>query len=112
MQMDGVPALVAETGKSKRIDISDYFGSGAENLIYTGVEISQADKSAIGLAEDPEIAYGKLKVHPTKTGCARLTIKALAGSSVGSSNNPGAMEISKTISIIARPAVSETGGWL
>ena len=112
MQMDGVPALVAETGKSKRIDISDYFGSGAENLIYTGVEISQADKSAIGLTEDPEIAYGKLKVHPTKTGCARLTIKALAGSSVGSSNNPGAMEISKTISIIARPAVSETGGWL
>lgn len=112
MQMDGVPALVAEIGKAKRIDISDYFGSGAENLIYTGVEISQTDKSAIGLAEDPEIAFGKLKVHPTKTGCARLTVKALAGSSVGSSNNPGAMEISKTISIIARPAVSETGGWL
>ena len=115
MQMDGVPSVMAETGKSQRIDISGYFGGGAPDLYYPDgtVEVSAEDSEALGLAEAPQMAYGKLRIYPTKAGCARITVHAVAGSTLpdGEEGLPGGMVMTRTISVISRPAVSDNGGW-
>ncbi len=115
MQMDGIPSVMAETGKSQRIDISDYFGGGAPDLYYPDgtVEVSSEDSEALGLAEAPQMAYGKLRIYPTKAGCARITVHAVAGSTLpdGADNLPGGIVMTRTISVISRPAVPDSGGW-
>lgn len=115
MQMDGIPSVMAETGKSQRIDISGYFGGGAPDLYYPDgtVEVSAEDSEALGLAEAPQMAYGKLRIYPTKAGCARITVHAVAGSTLpeGTDNLPGGIVMTRTISVISRPAVSDSGGW-
>lgn len=115
MQMDGVPSVMAETGKSQRIDISGYFGGGAPDLLYPDgtIEISAEDSEALGLAEAPQMAYGKLRIYPTRVGCARITVHAVAGSSLpgGEDDAPGGIVMTRTISVISRPAVSNNGGW-
>ena len=113
MQMDGTPSVMAETGKATRVDISGYFGGNSGDLTYTAVEVLDNGTEVLGLAEKPQIKYGKLRIYPTKNGCARIRIKAIAGgSSLPSSDAPGGTEVSKTVSVIARPAVSSGGGWL
>ncbi len=112
MQMDGVPCITAEVGKAQRLDLSPYFGGGASSLIYTGVEIADEDSEALGLAETPRIAYNKLRIYPTRSGCARLKIKAIAGNSLPSDDTPGGLEIEKTVSVIAVISPSSNGGWL
>lgn len=115
MQMDGVPSVMAETGKSQRIDISEYFGGGAPDLYYPdgAVEVSTEDSEALGLAETPKMAYGKLRIYPTKSGSARITVHAVAGSTLpdGEDGLPGGIVMTRTISIISRPALSDNGGW-
>ena len=112
MQMDGVPCITAEVGKAQRLDLSPYFGGGASSLIYTGVEISDEDSEALGLAETPRIAYNKLRIYPTRSGCARLKIKAIAGNSLPTDTTPGGLEIEKTVSVIAVVSPNSNGGWL
>ncbi len=112
MQIDGTPSVLAAVGKTQNLDLSGYFGSGAANLTYTSVEMLDDGKSVLGLTEDPQIRFGKLRISPTKPGCARVVIKAVAGGSLPTDSQPGGMEISKTVSIIARPERSGNGAWL
>ncbi|MGM9742096.1 MAG: S8 family serine peptidase [Candidatus Cryptobacteroides sp.] len=114
MQIEGVPCLLAETGRKQWLDISDYFGTASVNLTYLGIEVEDGGKEALGLAEEPEIKYGRLYIHPTKQGSCKIRITAVGGgeSLGGGSNPPGGMEISQEISVIARSFKSENGGWL
>lgn len=114
MNIEGIPCLVAETGKRQWLDLSDYFGTASVNLTYLGLEISAADKAALGLAEEPEIKYGRLYIHPTKLGSGKIRITAVGGGeAVGGGNRPtGGMEISQEISVISRSFKSSNGGWL
>lgn len=113
MQIEGVPSLTAKVGESKRIDLSDYFGGAAKNLEYLSCEMSEEDKRALGVTQEPEIKYGKLLITATKQGCAKVTIKAIGGgSTLGDGSNIGGMEMSRTISIIARSVKSDNNGWL
>ncbi len=113
MSLDGIPCITAVVGKSQRLDISDYFGGCSKNLTYLSVEMSQEDKDAIGVSADPVMAYGRLKIEPTKPGCARVRIRAIAGGEVlGDGTNMGGIELDRTISIIARTVKSSNGGWL
>lgn len=113
MAMDGVPSVLAVTGKSQRLDISEYFGENAENLTYTSVKVLDGGETALGLKEKPSMKYGKLSVYPTKCGCCRLMISAVAGGTdIATDESMGGMEISRTVSVISRPAASSDGGWL
>lgn len=113
MQIEGTPCLVAEVGKSQRLSLNTIFGSGAANLTYTSVEISDPDYKAIGLLRKPEIKGGSLLIQPTEYGAAKLTIKAIAGgSSLGGGTSMGGMEITKEVSVIARGIANGNGGWL
>lgn len=113
MQIEGTPCLVAEVGKSQRLNLDSVFGGGSENLTYLSVEISDDDYEAIGLMTDPVIKGGQLLIQPTYYGSAKLTISAIAGGSqVGGGANIGGMEISKEVSVIARGISNGNGGWL
>lgn len=114
MQIDGNPCLTAQVGKSQRLDITDYFGGCAGNLTYLEISISDEDKASLGLESDPEIAYGKLKIHPTKAGCGIIHIKAVAGGeTLGTgTNDMGGMEINRDVAVISRYVASSNGGWL
>lgn len=113
MAMDGVPSIMALQGQSQRLDVSGYFGENSGNLTYISVETLDDGADVLGLAEAPAMKYGKLQIHPTKSGCARLRIKAVGGgSNVTSDNQMGGMEITRVVSVIVRPDVSGNGGWL
>ena len=113
MAMDGVPSIMALQGQSQRLDVSGYFGENSGNLTYISVETLDDGADVLGLAGAPAMKYGKLQIHPTKSGCARLRIKAVGGgSNVTSDNQMGGMEITRVVSVIVRPDVSGNGGWL
>ena len=113
MQIEGIPSLTAEIGRKQWLDLSAYFGTASTSLTYLGLEVSDADRESLGLAEEPYIEYGRLYIHPTKPGSAKITIKAVGGGDeVGGGDNVGGMEISQEVSVIARSFVSENGGWL
>ena len=119
MQIEGTPCLLAQTGADNKIDVSTYLGGGAANMTITSVEMSDEDKEALGLTGTPKVTYGKLRIKPTKDGCAKITVKAIAGGQnadgkqeVGGGDVLGGMEITKTLSIISRGVASENGGWL
>ena len=80
------------------------------------MECDAATKAALGITENPEIKFGKLSIKPTKAGSGKITIKALAGfdedGKADGETQIGAMQINRTISIIARGVTSDNGGWL
>jgi subtilisin family serine protease len=113
MKIEGVPCLTAETGKKGWVDVSDYFGTSSKNLTYLSVEVSDADREALGLAADPYMEYGRLYIHPTKMGSGKVVIKAIGGGTeVGGQSQIGGMEMTQEVSIISRPFKSSNGGWL
>ena len=120
MNIEGIPTLTVRVlgaeEKAKRYDLQDYFGGSSADLEYVGIECDAATKEALGLTENPEIKFGKLSIKPTKAGSGKVTIKALAGfdedGEADGENQIGGMEISRTISILARGVASDNGGWL
>jgi len=114
MKIEGIPSMVAKIGEKQFLSLDSYFGTSSSSLTYLGVEISESDKQALGLVEDPYIEYGKLWIHPTKPGSVKIKVKAVGGgTAVGGGDNPtGGMEVSQDVSIVARYVKSSTGGWL
>ena len=113
MQIEGIPCIQAEIGQNQWLDISPYFGTASTSLTYLGVEISDRDREALGLAQDPYIEYGRLYVHPTKHGSAKIKVTAVGGGhEVGGGDKVGGMEVSQEISIIARSFKSSDNAWL
>ena len=123
MNVEGTPTILARVlgpdDKAKSYDLTDYFGGGATDLTYIGVECDAATRAALGLSDDAaslEIKYGKLRIKPTKAGSGKIVIKALAGydenGQADGETQTGAMQISRTISIMSRGVVGDNGGWL
>ena len=120
MSIEGTPTLTVLNGKSKRYDISSYFG--VKNLKYLSVEVDNATREALGLKSDPEIdttgefSTKPLKLHPTKVGSGKVVVRAIAGYDedgvVDGKTQIGGMEIVRTISVMSRGVVSDNGGWL
>jgi subtilisin family serine protease len=114
MQIEGLPSLIAETGKNQWLDLTPYFGSASTSLTYLGVEVSDNDREKLGLVQDPYIQYGRLYIHPTKIGSVKVKIKAVGGGSIvgGGDNPPGGMEVSQDVSVVVRSFKSDNGGWM
>ena len=113
MQIEGTPCLKAKVGVQQQLSLDKYFGKASANLTYLSVEISQADKTKLGISAEPAFVSGKLRLHCTKPGVARITVKAIAGGSdLGTGTSMGGMEITKEFAVIARAVQTENGGWL
>lgn len=120
MNIEGTPTMqirvLGAEDKAERYALQDYFGGSSSELEYLSVECDAATKASLGITEDPEIKFGKLSIKPTKAGSGKVIIKALAGfdedGQAYGESQIGAMEITRTISIIARGVASDNGGWL
>lgn len=133
MKIEGTPCLTATTGKSQYIDISSVFGTASVSLTYLEVQVPQATIDALGLQKItgttsgkyvpvPEgecyayVQFGRLYIHPTKTGSGKISITAVGGGGHvgGGSNPPGGMELKQEVSLVSRvvDGGNGTGGWL
>ena len=102
MQIEGTPCITVAAGKESLVDLSQYFGGAASSLDYTGVEIPEEAKTALGIEGEPGFRYGKLAITCTEYGSAKITVTA----------DVEGMPVSRTVSIVARGAASSNGGWL
>ena len=113
MQMDSTPCLYLRTGEQGQYSLDGYFGDGAKDLTYQGVEISSSVKSELGITTNPTITNGELKITCSKPGTGRIKVKAIAGgATVGGGNSMGGMAIEREFEIVVRGAVASNGGWL
>ena len=113
MQMDSTPCLYFSTGVQGQYSLDVYFGDGAKDLTYQGVEVSSDVKSELGITTNPTISSGVLKITCTKPGVGRIKVKAIAGGNkVGGGNSMGGMAIEREFEIVVRGAVATNGGWL
>ena len=113
MQMDSTPCLYFRTGVQGQYALEEYFGDGAKDLTYQGVEVSSEVKSELGITTNPTITNGELKITCSKPGVGRVKVKAIAGGNVvGGGNYMGGMAIEREFEIVVRGAVATNGGWL
>lgn len=133
MHIEGLPTLTSQVGRQQWIDLSPAFGTASVSLTYLKVEVPESAVTSMGLekispsntdkypaVEDEGgyafVQFGRLYVQPTKIGSGKITITAVGGGDhVGGGTKPtGGMELTQSISLIAREADggNGTGGWL
>ena len=133
MHIEGLPTLTAGIGRQQWIDLTSLFGTASTSLTYLKVEVPAATATSMGLqkiaptntdkypavSDENGYAYvqfGRLYVHPTLVGSGKIEITAVGGGDHvgGGSNPPGGMELTQSVSLIARDADggNGTGGWL
>jgi hypothetical protein len=113
MAVEGTPCLNTAMGKRQWLDLSPYFGTASTSLTYVGVEVDEASRLALGLAEEPYIEHGRLYIHPTEMGSGKVVVKAVGGGTeLGGGDNVGGMELVREVSIISRSIKSSNQGWL
>lgn len=133
MHIEGLPTLTSQVGRQQWVDISSAFGSASVSLTYLSVNVPQETVDAMGLqkieptnsdkypaAVDPNgyafVQFGRLYVYPTKIGSGKITVSAVGGGDHlgGGDNPPGGMELTQTVSLIARETEggNGNGGWL
>lgn len=111
LQIDGTPYTVVKTGGDE-IDLAPYFGDGVYNAKLQNIEISDEDKSAIGLG-DCLYADGKLSVNCSKSGVATFKVTLLVGGgSLDNSSRPYPTAVTKSFVVMVRESVTQNGGWL
>lgn len=133
MHIEGLPTLTSTIGEQQWIDLSSIFGTASKSLTYLRLEVPTTvvtsmglqKISATGVDKNPAVAdengyayvqFGRLYIHPTQIGSGKITITAVGGGDHvgGGSNPPGGMELTQSISLIARDTDggNGTGGWL
>lgn len=113
MQIDGIPCLKVNMGDVALMPLTNHFGHDAEELTYTGVEMSEADMEKLGIADAPQMYNGKLMIKCTKPGVARIKVSAVAGGKKpGNDFIMGGMVITKEFAVISRNNSAANGGWL
>ena len=111
MQIEGTPSILAKVGEEIEVDLKDYMGGHAGELTY--LEIDTKGASSLGIATEPVIEKGIMKITCTKVGSGKISVKAIAGGdTLGGGDSIGGMEFSKEISIASRPFTASNGGWL
>ena len=112
--LEGTPALVAKVGETSKLALGEYFGGASMNITYLGVEVDDEAREALGIEGQPEVKNGRLNIHCTKVGSAKVKITAIAGGDVlGTEGVMGGTPFTKEVSVLSREvAVAKNGGWL
>lgn len=102
MQIEGTPSVQVVLG-GDTVNAAYIFGDPCGVLTDYKVTMDQRYRTSLGITSDISISGdGVISIECTKVGSGKLTVSAM------SSGTP----LSKEISIIARPAKSNYGGWL
>lgn len=112
MQVEGTPSVMVRQGESCKVNLSDYFGESAANLTYLGVEVDDADRSALGISILPTVKNGVMTIKCSKLGSGKVRVKAIAGGGqLGGPLITGGSEIFREVSVISRGVFTENNGW-
>ena len=116
MQIEGTPCLPVQAGTDTKVSLEQFFSPAALHLTFTGVEVSDEAREALGIVGDPYVKYGKLFIRCEKEGSAKISVSAIAGGDQVAGQGTATMggtEFTREISVLSRTAaVSENGGWL
>ena len=97
---------------SQNIALDDFFGDGAKDITYIGVEINNDVISSLGITA-PKLKDGMLTICCTNAGIGRIKVKAIAGDTlVGGNMIIGGMAMEREFEVVARGSVADNGGWL
>ena len=107
MALEGTPTFIAQTGKEISINLADCIGETYGNFEYVA-SIDDASKASLGIATDPVITDGIMKVTCTKSGAGKIRLTSSVG---GQEQIPG-LDFFVEISIVSRSNVASNGGWL
>lgn len=108
MAIEGTPSVMAEAGKSVKIDLSKYCNANDQYVL----NIDQESRASLGLTADPVIKNGYLEIQCTKIGAGKVTLSAAVGKDTAKEDGIGEMAYSREISIVSRPFATDNGGWL
>lgn len=113
MNIEGMPFVTVKTGSEAVIDLKEWFGDDAAYLTWKDINMTDEDKTALGITSSEIDSEGKLHITCTSTGCGKISIDAVAGGTAeGTELQPGGVIVTRTISIVSRHNVSTNGGWL
>lgn len=113
MQMDGTPCLYFRTGETALLSLDEFFGDSSKALVYDNCEVSDQTREALGIISTPSIENGLLKVHCTKPGTGRITVRAIiGGQTLGGGDMIGGMLVEREFEMVVRGSVASNGGWL
>lgn len=113
MQMDGTPCLYFRTGETALLSLDEFFGDSSKALVYDSCEVSDQTREALGITSTPSIENGLLKVHCTKPGTGRITVRAIiGGQTLGGGDMIGGMLVEREFEMVVRGSVASNGGWL
>lgn len=113
MNIEGTPSLLVKTGEECQVDLAPYFGDGAGTMTFTGVEVDDREKIALGISETPKAKAGVLTIKCLKAGSGKIRVKAIAGGGqIGGPTGTGGTEITREVSIVSRGVFAPNNGWL
>lgn len=101
MNIEGTPSLQVKIGTSE-LDLTKVIGAESAVLSNMSVEMDATSKSSMGINDELKLDGSKLTIVCTKSGSGYMTINAETQGTT----------ISRKVSVICRPQVSENGGWL
>lgn len=112
MQIEGTPCLTVPVGKLHRAVLTQFFGDGAKDLTYIGVEVPQETTDALGIEGTPRFYDGQLQIKCMKPGSGKIKVTAIAGGNkTGTGVVMGGIPVTKEFAVISREASSSNGGW-
>lgn len=112
MQIEGTPCLSVPVGKLHRAVLTQFFGDGAKDLTYIGVEVPQETAEALGIEGTPRFYDGELQIKCLKPGSGKIKVTAIAGGNrEGTDVVMGGMSVTKEFAVVSRAALSSNGGW-
>lgn len=110
MAIEGTPTKLVKVGETALVDLADCLGGTTTTLAYT-LEMSEEDKAALGVTENPIIKDGKLQISCSKIGAGKIRFTSKIGKDTTIENGIGEMKFSREISIVSRPYAAANGGW-
>ena len=122
MQIEGTPCITLTVGEQASVSLDQHFGGGSEGLTYVeagvnnnasdlerlGAEMTAEDMERLGVEEKPFIAGGKLQIRCSKTGSAKIKIRAIAGGNrIGAPDYIGGIPVTREIAVVVRESTSK-----
>ena len=108
MAIEGTPTVMAQIGKTTRIDLSRYCSPSGKYK----VSIDEASYNSLGLKSKPVISGGYIEIECSTIGAGKIILSSSVGKDPEVEDGIGGMDYSREISIISRPFATDNGGWL
>lgn len=102
LAIKGTPAVYVKTGGDASVDFARYFGGSGSKVVLKSIEITEADKTRLGMTSNPSVSGSAITFRCDSPGTALVTVRAQAGDTT----------IAREFAVVSRAGLAENGGWL